>query len=97
MRDIAIFFKKINKAASNASRGDVRKIREFRESLGGRYLFKEYESHEMFAYYLEASLAKWLRDHEDEWSGLEERTPIPTATDRDDETRSSRLKKTRRR
>ena len=80
MRDIVIFFKEIDARRRAGPRGDVRKILEFKEEVGRKYLFKDFDTQETFSYHLEASLAKWLRDHEDaERSRLERIIPARRA------------------
>jgi hypothetical protein len=96
MRDMIVFFKEINAAELDSPRGDVRKILDFKRSIERKYLIKDYDTHEMFSYHLEASLAKWLRDHDDIERSILERESIPVASGKKNSRRRVRAKKARR-
>ncbi|TPQ31552.1 hypothetical protein C2U70_23935 [Bradyrhizobium guangdongense] len=66
IRDLVLFFKKVEKRQLRDPGDQLKKVLEFKERIQNerRFLYRDYESADEFSRHLRRHLAKWLRDQE---------------------------------
>ena len=73
IRNIALFFKSVDPGKLRDPGLQLSKVLEFKKRIEDekRYLFRQFETIDMFGETIEAHLARWLRDHEGQGAAIE--------------------------
>jgi Domain of unknown function (DUF4062) len=82
LRNIVILFKKVNPRQMQDPGDQLKKVLEFKKRIEQeeKYLYTEYNDTEQFSEILEAHLAKWLKDHDDVGSTLNDNPFVAVET-----------------